>query len=375
MTAATVTRPLADDVTRWWVSVGHPSSPSLEVAHSTASCPTAGEIGAWFAAGDEDGWVCETCVEVRRGNFAAAMEEARTLPTGSGSGRAAETGPAVVTWTKHQDAWLLRVPASLGVAEGATVTVHKASGETVEAVLGRRVATNRGDALHEASRPGQAAAAGSHRPNKFAGACAECGQEVPEGAGRIDKENGRWIVRHVGACPAPSPAPAAASSPAPVSTGSMSMTRAVLSIRDRLVALTGAQTRDRSIRVAVPGSVLDVDQSEAAYRIGWGYETKGAERHTGGVGDVRSIPLGSASVVKLAEYLLGLGDDEFLAAQAAYGRHFHTCGRCGSPLSDDESKRRGLGPDCASKRPGELWVVGPGIGTLSLPVDTVVTIR
>jgi hypothetical protein len=51
------------------------------------------------------------------------------------------------------------------------------------------------------------------RANKFGGACVECGHHVAEGAGRIDKGDRGWEVRHLdGQCNA---APAAAPTPHP----------------------------------------------------------------------------------------------------------------------------------------------------------------
>lgn len=37
------------------------------------------------------------------------------------------------------------------------------------------------------------------------------------------------------------------------------------------------------------------------------------------------------------------------AASAAYGREFKHCGVCGRGLSNDDSRKRGIGPDCAAK--------------------------
>lgn len=50
------------------------------------------------------------------------------------------------------------------------------------------------------TRPRNAAA--TPRPNRYAGPCATCGENVAEGAGRLgDKVGGRWTVRH-NVCPA-----------------------------------------------------------------------------------------------------------------------------------------------------------------------------
>lgn len=50
------------------------------------------------------------------------------------------------------------------------------------------------------TRPRNAVA--TPRPNRFAGPCSACGENVPAGAGRLgDKVNGRWAVAH-NVCPA-----------------------------------------------------------------------------------------------------------------------------------------------------------------------------
>jgi hypothetical protein len=59
--------------------------------------------------------------------------------------------------------------------------------------------------------------------------------------------------------------------------------------------------------------------------------------------------LSAGSAIRLIEFLIAADPADLAEYQAAYGRHFHRCGRCGSPLSDRDSKARGLGPDCARK--------------------------
>lgn len=46
------------------------------------------------------------------------------------------------------------------------------------------------------------------RTNKFDARCAKCGGTVPAGEGSLDNEDGKWVVRHIGAtCVAAAPAP------------------------------------------------------------------------------------------------------------------------------------------------------------------------
>lgn len=198
--------------------------------------------------------------------------------------------PAEFRWTKIDGEWLVTGPT--GAHEGDTITIAKASGEKVEAVI-------TGDA-------------GNNRDG-----------------GPL------WRVRKVAA-------PGTSNAPRPGN-----LRAAMFALKDRVVELTGSQTRDRCLRVCVPAHVLGVDdQPDAAYLISWAYAWKGAERHTGGVGSIRKIEVSEASAVKLVEFLLAATPDEFTGYQAAYGQHFHACGRCGSPLTDKDSKARGLGPTC-----------------------------
>jgi DNA polymerase-3 subunit epsilon len=42
-------------------------------------------------------------------------------------------------------------------------------------------------------------------PNRYAGACKTCGETVPEQGGELRKDQGAWVVYHVGCLPAPAP--------------------------------------------------------------------------------------------------------------------------------------------------------------------------
>lgn len=120
-------------------------------------------------------------------------------------------------------------------------------------------------------------------------------------------------------------------------------------LRDRIVVTTGSNTRDKALRIVLPGTVVAVDNSEAAYKVSLDPNHPGVVRHTGGVGHIATHEVGNAKAFEIVNLLNNLTDADLAAAQAAYGVHFHACGRCGSPLSDDLSKARGFGPDCYGK--------------------------
>lgn len=75
------------------------------------------------------------------------------------------------------------------------------------------------------------------------------------------------------------------------------------------------------------------------------------ERHIGGVnnGDPVVFQLPAAQGLSLALRINDLDQPSFEAAQALYGQAMGHCGRCGSALSDQQSRAQGFGPDCITK--------------------------
>lgn len=69
-------------------------------------------------------------------------------------------------------------------------------------------------------------------------------------------------------------------------------------------------------------------------------------RVIGGHPDTRIDPKTTKVVV---ERLISLSADELREAQALFGREIGRCGACGRHLTDEVSRRIGLGADCASK--------------------------
>lgn len=62
----------------------------------------------------------------------------------------------------------------------------------------------------------------------------------------------------------------------------------------------------------------------------------------GSVGDFRSERLKPTTVLALA----GLVRPRALELSQLFGQLFRVCGRCAAPLTDPESRRLSLGPDC-----------------------------
>lgn len=69
------------------------------------------------------------------------------------------------------------------------------------------------------------------------------------------------------------------------------------------------------------------------------------QRLTGAPGGFSTeyMPGSQATTIKLAE-LLAIDPAGYLQA---FGEHYSVCGKCGAELTDDDSRRRKLGPDCA----------------------------
>jgi hypothetical protein len=248
------------------------------------------------------------------------------------------------------------------------------------------------------------------RPNKYAKPCHRCGTTVPEGQGRIEMSGAGtkpvvWLTFHLdGQCPE---APAEAPVPA-VAAGPLAATEATRTIRNkragkclscgvkvpegkgwamqglpdargwavlhdecadslsndrlglvglltnlgfRIRTLTGTDTRDHAVRLAVDFITGDGDGSQPVIflRVCWGVAGMGVEVVTGGPGAVHRTPVGARRASTITRNLLALSDDALAKAQADYGQKMGECGRCGAPLTDVESRRIGLGPDCAGK--------------------------
>lgn len=344
-----------------------PSLPGDEMAHSTEACPEATLPGVWRPKTDDPGFLCPQCIAVTVRSSAAVVEAPRDLPTGG--------TPRPKPEPTERKPLAGASPAQADLIERLVAEKGAPAQALVDEATKRRLTKGRDgtaskliDALFALPRPAAESAEVDEAPYRWTkvaerwlatGPDAQVGDtiQIRKGNGEVktatvtgvyakanEIDSGRALleVRE-------STAPATAG-PAPARRSTGSIRASMLAIRDRIVATTGAQTRDRCVRVCVPAEVLDVaDQPDAAYLLSWAYAWKGAERHTGGVGDIRRIALSDASAVRLAEFLLAATDAEFVEYQSAYGRHFHHCGRCGSPLTDKTSKARGLGPDCATK--------------------------
>lgn len=191
------------------------------------------------------------------------------------------------------------------------------------------------------AHPGPLAATEAQRciRNRRAGKCLSCGVKVAEGKGwamqGLPDARG-WAVLHE----------ECADSLANDRTGLVGL---LTNLGHRVRTITGTDTRDHAVRLAVDFITGQGDGSQPVIflRVCWGVAGMGVEVVSGAPGNVRRTPMGARRAVAVVTNLLTLSDGALAKAQADYGQKMGECGRCGAPLTDVESRRLGLGPDCA----------------------------
>lgn len=188
-----------------------------------------------------------------------------------------------------------------------------------------------------------APAAPAARPNKFAGACKDCGQRVEAEAGSLAKGPAGWEIRHIGGCPAApaTPAPAAPTAPAAPAPAIPEGRYAIASSGDNDLVFYKVETSERwgtSVRMVVGGRV----------------DTYVARRNIAGI----LARIASDSYARPeqdghdedGDYTLPAGS--FAGPEGAalrYADEIGSCGRCGRHLTDRQSRLDGIGPVCITK--------------------------
>lgn len=186
------------------------------------------------------------------------------------------------------------------------------------------------------------------RANKYGGRCADCEVYVPEGAGQIEKRDGKWVVLHVGDCPEGTPlydgpagyverpaTPPATSTPFSVPDG-----RYTVEWEDKYVTIR-VVTQDE-FDDFMPGVTL------LKYLSG----PNNSRDYTGFAnvnerGEVRiwKKHQDNKRLTEAVKVLMGNPK----AASQAYAMESKTCSRCGHDLTVPASLHAGLGPECAKK--------------------------
>jgi hypothetical protein len=176
----------------------------------------------------------------------------------------------------------------------------------------------------------------SNRPvNRYPGSCHECGINVPGGEGWRENLNGRWVVHHL---PGDVRCVPAAEDSAPVPTR-VDLRALLADVADGYYAyrsLTGSNDLD-FVRVATSKGFYDPS-------------TKGNRRLQRFVGGTTgNVEMSKPEQAKHASVLAVLTPAERTEAMLTFGREVGQCGRCGRSLTDEASRMRGVGPECASK--------------------------
>lgn len=163
----------------------------------------------------------------------------------------------------------------------------------------------------DAAKTSAPATAPVARTNRFDGPCVSCRQNVPAETGTLSKVDEKWVVRHLGTC-------TVVETPAPVA-------RPSVDVPDGYYAIASTGSNDL-----------------AFYRV----------KHSDKWGISLSLVVGGHSDMFVARKNIA-GIVERIAADAGaakrYADEIGSCYRCNKTLTDDESRRLGIGPTCRSR--------------------------
>lgn len=162
--------------------------------------------------------------------------------------------------------------------------------------------------------------------NKYGNPCALCGHTVPAGAGYAVLVGGKWLTYHkAGEC---SDAPVAR----PTDVQSL-----FVGVEDGFYALHSSGKNDLVFyAISTNKGVYDASKKglRAIYLVVGGHKDK---------------KLHGEQAVNAIKRIAGLSAQERIDAQALYGREIGACGVCGRHLTDEVTRKRGIGNDCAKK--------------------------
>lgn len=162
-------------------------------------------------------------------------------------------------------------------------------------------------------------ATSTHRTNNYQGKCGNCGVKVEARTGRIEKVSGRWVTYHLdGQCPT--------------------------DLQTQLNELL-ADRPDGFFAVPFIGGDSHTDLTFFGIRTrGNGSGDRYVVHTVGGHSDTEDV-----SIAWTERALAALDTVDLVEAMNAYGTKMGHCGACGRHLTNVDSRRQGLGPDCASK--------------------------
>lgn len=222
-------------------------------------------------------------------------------------------------------------PAIHNPPSAKQIAFARSLGATDEQIEGldRKAASTLIDALLAAPKTPAPAAASSvdvpagleilDRSNKYGGKCELCGGRVADGAGRLAKRNGKFAVVHRdGECVERTEAPAPAAAPrSDVPSGHY--------------AIPSTGTNDLVFyKVKAPTEGKWAGRVFVDMVVG-GHDDQSVRRD---------------AVAGILDRIVAAGVEH---SARLYGQEIGRCCRCNRTLTDEESRRNGIGPECATK--------------------------
>ena len=163
--------------------------------------------------------------------------------------------------------------------------------------------------------------------NKYANPCALCGHPVRTGTGHALLNAGKWATYHKqGDCSAES-----AIVPDKLTNESFG------TIADGFYAMTSSGTNDLvfySIKTNKGFHNPSLKGQRGVYMV---------------VGGHKDAKLSGERALHAIKRIAGLTDEGRKQAQALFGQEIGQCGVCGRHLTDEETRKRGIGNDCAKR--------------------------
>lgn len=175
---------------------------------------------------------------------------------------------------------------------------------------------------------GVGAVATQVRVNKYHGDCHRCGAFIEKERGHIELVDGNWRVFHNGACPEQVKIPVKPVAPTQVKVASERWTD-IPAGHYAVPSLTGNNDLD----------FFRVDRPEEGKWAGYVFVKRV-------IGGRPSVPVRKA---EKARALAAIAQAGIEAAAVKYGQEIGRCYRCNRHLTDETSRRLGIGPDCRSR--------------------------
>jgi hypothetical protein len=164
-----------------------------------------------------------------------------------------------------------------------------------------------------------------YKTNKYPGNCRVCGGLVKADEGQVDKIDGKWLTSHLeGQCPEKPPL----LKPQPLTN------------TDRYDGIAKGHYATKSLTGNNDFDFWRVDRPEQGKYAGRTF----VKRVVGGKPD---MSVTRDTKFAALEAILDLGIE---LSAALYGRELGRCYRCNRHLTDETSRRLGIGPECRSKR-------------------------